>query len=223
MQAEYVQRLRINYSKIGPTRFISHLDLARAWERTLNRAHIPMAYSQGFNRRPRLQMAAPLPLGYTSDCELVDIWLKEEMTPEQVAAQLTPTMPPGIVLNGIAEVALKQAALQTLTREATYRVTLPFAEVDSAEIAHRIDALLARQQVLRQRRGKKYRGKQYNLRPLILDLAPAPPEDDAPVLTMRLQLSEGKAGRPDEVLAAIDLDPLAARVHRTSLTLADDA
>ena len=47
------QRLRLTFSKDGPARFISHLDLARALERALNRAALPVAYTQGFNRRPR--------------------------------------------------------------------------------------------------------------------------------------------------------------------------
>jgi uncharacterized protein (DUF2344 family) len=47
MQANYVQRLRITFAKFGPTRFIGHLDLATALERSLNRAQVPLAYTQG--------------------------------------------------------------------------------------------------------------------------------------------------------------------------------
>ena len=66
MQTIVVQRLRMQFSKVGPTRFIGHLDLARTLERSSNRARLPMAYTLGFNKRMRLQLAPALPLGFTS-------------------------------------------------------------------------------------------------------------------------------------------------------------
>ena len=92
MEANYVQRLRMTFSKGGAARYTSHLDLARALERALNRAQIPVAYTQGFNRRPRMQMATALPLGYTSEYELADILLLEAMEPEAARVQLMARM-----------------------------------------------------------------------------------------------------------------------------------
>ena len=46
-------------------RFTGHLDLHRAWERTFRRAHLPLAYTQGFHPQPRIQLAGALPLGFT--------------------------------------------------------------------------------------------------------------------------------------------------------------
>ncbi len=62
MQANYVQRIRLVYSKLGNTRYIGHLDLARTLQRAINRARIPIAYTQGYNKRPRMQLADALPL-----------------------------------------------------------------------------------------------------------------------------------------------------------------
>ena len=76
-----VQRMRMTFTKEGTARYISHLDLARAVERALNRAGLPIAYTQGFNRRPRLSLAAALPLGYTSQAEIADVWLTEPVDP----------------------------------------------------------------------------------------------------------------------------------------------
>jgi radical SAM-linked protein len=61
-----VQRLRITFAKQGALKFIGHLDLAKTWERILRRAQLALAYTQGFNAHPRLQLASPLPLGFTS-------------------------------------------------------------------------------------------------------------------------------------------------------------
>jgi len=66
-------RIRVKFAKTEPMRFTSHLDLYRAWERLLRRADVPLVFSQGYNPRPRIQLAAPLPLGITSNCEIIDI------------------------------------------------------------------------------------------------------------------------------------------------------
>lgn len=216
MVPNYVQRLRITFSKIGPTRFIGHLDLARTWERALSRARIPVTYSQGFNRRPYMQMATALPLGFTSDCELVDIWLMEKMEPEVAQAQISAKMSPGIVLHKIEDVPVSGPSLQNITVESSYEVTLLDA-VDVTALREKVAALLAAESVLQERRDKTY-----DLRPLILDLTvqePAPGE--LVKLTMRLTLQPSKTGRADEVLLAMGFDPLAARIHRTLLVLSE--
>ena len=47
------QRLRLTFAKGEPIKYISHLDLMRTWERALRRAQVPLAYSEGFNPRPK--------------------------------------------------------------------------------------------------------------------------------------------------------------------------
>jgi radical SAM-linked protein len=215
MQANYVQRLRLNFSKVGPTRWIGHLDLARTLERALNRARIPLAFTQGYNRRPRMQFAAALPLGFTSECELADIWLMEKLDPTAAQEKMTARMAPGIVIHDVCEVPLSEPALQMLTDRAAYRVSLG-EPVDWQRLVEGIEALLAAKTLIRERRGKSY-----DLRPLVHRLQLSPGEDDNPVLEMCLTLQPGAAGRPDEVLRALALDPLASRIHRTQITLAE--
>ncbi len=124
MQANYVQRLRLTFSKMEPARFIGHLDLARTLERAFNRAKIPIAYTQGFNRRPRMAFAAPLPLGFSGKAELVDIWLAEKMAPETAREQITEKMAPGIEIRQINDIPLRASSLQAITQAATYSVVL---------------------------------------------------------------------------------------------------
>lgn len=213
-EANYVQRLRLTFSKTGPTRYIGHLDLARTLERSLNRAKIPVSYSMGFNRRPRMQMATALPLGYTSQCELADIWLMERMEPEAARQQMMSRMAPGIEVSQVVEIPLSAPALQTLTAESTYTVTL-LDSVNTQELQQKIAALLAATTHMQERRGKTY-----DLRPLILDIHLA--ADDPLQLFMRLYLMESKTGRPDEVLLALGYDPLSARIHRTTIKLVEE-
>lgn len=217
MQANYVQRLRLTFSKTGPTRFIGHLDLALTLERSLNRARMPVAYTQGFNKRPRMQMASALPLGYTSEAELADIWLMEVMEPEAAREQMMSRMAPGIAVHQVKEIDLQAPALQTITLASHYRATL-LDPIPADELQRRIDALLAAERHMRQRlRGKKK--KPYDLRPLIYEMALDKPADGLVHIVMKLALEPSKTGRPDEVLDSLGLDPLAARLHRTRIDL----
>jgi hypothetical protein len=103
-----------------------------------------------------------------------------------------------------------------MTAESAYVVTL-LDPIDGEALQQRIDNLLAADAHLRQRRGKEY-----DLRPQILDLKRGESENGALQLAMRLTLQPGKTGRPDEVLLALDLDPSAARIHRTQIVLSDE-
>lgn len=215
MQTIVVQRLRMRFSKVGPTRFIGHLDLARTLERSLNRARLPMAYTMGFNKRMRLQFAAALPLGFTSECEMADLFLQEVMPIAEARARLEAKIAPGLIIHDLWEVPIKSHPLQNLVQSATFHVTL-LDPINREELAQRVADLLAAANLERERRGKTY-----DLRPLIIDLQlMAGPE---PSLTMHLWQLPGQTGRPDEVIAALDLDPLATRIHRTSLILSEPA
>jgi len=213
MQANYVQRLRFSFRKFGPTRYIGHLDLARTLERALRRANVPVAYSQGFNPRPRLQLAAALPLGYTSDYELADIWLMTAVPPQAAQEQIMSRMAPGLDVQHAWEVPLSEASLQSLTHSASYQAWLP-AAADSAALSDRLQAILAAESLVRARRGKAY-----DLRPLILSSQLEVEADNRLRLDMELLLQPALSGRPDELLEELGLDPLDADIHRTHIQL----
>lgn len=217
MEADYVQRLRLTFKKDGPARYISHLDLARTLERALNRAKIPVAYTHGFNRRPRLQMATALPLGYTSEYELADVLLLEEMEPEAARQQLMAKMAPGLDVYKTETVPISLPSLQASAVESSY-VATPLDPVDTAVLQQKIEAILAADTLPRQRLRKR-KLREHDLRPLILDLSLAQPAGQPPQINMRLMLQSGATGRPDEVLDSLDLDPLDCRVHRTIIVL----
>lgn len=208
---ETKSRLRITFGKLDSLRFVGHLDLAKTWERVLRRAEIPLMYSQGFNPQPKMQLAAALPLGISSECELLDIWLTERVPLEGLPGRLNAVSPPGLITYHVEEVPLKAPALQTQVVGAEYRITVD--EVDRADLQKRIEEVLAQEQIERERRGKTY-----DLRPLILALIPEEGN------TFRAHLSLGGQGtaRPDELLAAMGLSPNMARCHRIALHLRQD-
>jgi radical SAM-linked protein len=91
-----VRKLRLRYAKRGRLRFTSHRDIARAFERALRRAHVPMAYSQGFNPHPKISWIGAAPTGVASEAEYVEIQLVEAVEPAELVAMLDGAMPTGL-------------------------------------------------------------------------------------------------------------------------------
>lgn len=208
--------MRLTFAKGEALKYISHLDLARAWERIFRRAGLPVAYSQGFNPRPRFQIASGLPVGVTGRAELLDVWLTRRLAPDEVLARLRPASPPGLEILAAEEVDLRAPALQAQVQAAEYVAVLDTAEPMEA-IRARVEALLAAPSLPRQRHHK---GKQqtYDLRPLVQSLTVRPaPSRGGTLLEMRLQASAEGAGRPDQVLDVLGLTLAARSIERTKL------
>lgn len=205
-----MQRLRLTFAKTEAMRYTGHLDLHTAWERTFRRARLPLAYSQGHHPQPRLQLAAALPLGFTSECEIADAWLETAQDLGAARAALEAALPPGLALLAIAEASPAEPALQTQVYSAEYTVILDTGW-SAEELDARLAALLAQPEIRRVRRGKAY-----DLRPLIESAERA---GDARTLRLRLAAREGATGRPEEVVEALGASPIGARFHRTRLIL----
>ncbi|MFN7208833.1 MAG: TIGR03936 family radical SAM-associated protein [Aggregatilineales bacterium] len=207
-----VQRLRITFAKRGALKFIGHLDLAKTWERILRRAQLALAYTQGFNARPRLQLASPLPLGLTSECELLDIWLERPEPLKGLAERLMAVSPPDLPVLKVEEVPLRAPALQTLVESAVFRIApRPDSAAEAvAGMAERVAALMAQPQLLRTRREKAY-----DLKPLIRSLEIG--ADGA--LYADLYSTASGTGRPDELLEALGYHVLDFDIQRIALRL----
>ncbi|WP_111649195.1 TIGR03936 family radical SAM-associated protein [Actinoplanes lutulentus] len=91
-----MQRLRLRYAKRGPLRFTSHRDFARAFERALRRAAVPIAYSQGFTPHPKISYASAAPTGVGSEAEYLEIGLQAPVDPEQLRVALDAALSPGL-------------------------------------------------------------------------------------------------------------------------------
>lgn len=210
-----VIRIRLSHSKSGALRYTGNLDMQKVWERAFRRARLPLAYSQGFHPQPRINQACPLPLGFTSTAELLDVWLTDEMPLDQVKTAVETAIPDGLKIRAIETVDLHAPALQTQVDTADYVITLHQA-VEPSELHEHISELMASPAVMRERRGKMY-----NLRPLIVAMRILEPASDSIKLFLTLTVREGATGRPEEVLLALGLDPFAATVERTQLRLKD--
>jgi radical SAM-linked protein len=200
-------RIQITFSKQGALRYTGHLDLHKLWERAARRAELPLAYSQGFHPQPKMNIAAALPLGFSSRCEVLDMRLEHDIPLDGLQEKLQQTLPTGIQVSAIESVDDRAPALQTQVESAEYEATLTEA-VDGSELKRRIDSVMESESIIRERRGKTY-----DLRPLIEELKPLSNDK----IFMRLTAREGATGRPEEVLDVLGIAFDETRVERTRL------
>lgn len=208
-------RVRVTFGKVDTMRFVGNLDMHTVWERTLRRAALPLAYTKGFNPRPRFQIAASLPMGATSQCEILDIWMENPPAADEIAARLARSAPPGLLVIAAQVVPLQSPAMQTRLLSAEYEVLLPADAPDQPELERRIVELQSAASLPR-----TWRGKAYDLRPLVEEIVLV--EASPARLRLRLSAREGATGRPEEVLAALQLDPLSGQVQRHRLIFRED-
>ncbi|MCP4133363.1 MAG: TIGR03960 family B12-binding radical SAM protein [bacterium] len=121
------QTIRVRFRKRGFARFIPHLDIIEILKRAFRMTEIPAAFTQGFNKREKLSMGFPLPLGIESEAELADVELYAPLPANAIGA-LNRALPPGIEITGIhtldPESKSKKQSLMALTAAVDYRVEL---------------------------------------------------------------------------------------------------
>lgn len=202
-------RVRLTYKKGASLKYTGHLDLHKVWERTFRRAQLPLAYSNGFHPQPRIQQACPLPLGFISDCEIIDLWLCDELSIESIHSRLIPALQPGIKITKIESVSPADPALQSTVIASEYQC-LFLEDLEKQLIQSKIKTFLAEDSIIRERRGKPY-----DLRSLVQELTYH--EDPDPCLIVRLTTMPGATGRPEELLDALGIDLYAVQVKRVGL------
>ena len=200
-------RIRITFTKQGALRYTGNLDLHKVWERAARRAELPLAYSQGFHPQPKMNMAAALPLGFSSRCEVLDMKLEQDVSLDDLPTRINATLPPGLQVVDVEQVDERAPALQTQVLSSEYQVTLT-ESIDPSELHRRVETLTESTSIPRQRRGKIY-----DLRALIEELNLLP---DGKIF-MRLAAREGATGRPEEVLDALGIAFEGTRIERTRL------
>lgn len=212
-----MQRLRVRFSRGEEIKFISHLDIMRLWERTLYRAGIQIAYSEGFNPHPRISLAAPLAVGVTGESELLDIYVTGTVSPHWFTACVNNQLPAGINIRGVQQIGALLPSLQSLVRMAEYLV-----DVDTAggpeDIGTAIQSLLALD-TLSWHHERDTGRREYDIRALIHELRLVSMTPGRCTLAMKLRCDSGGAGRPEQVALALGFPSFPESIRRIRLIL----
>ena len=111
-------------------RFASHRDVARAIERGVRKAGIPVAYSAGFSPHPRISYSGGAPTGSASEAEYLELAVTRRCEPDDVGRRLDAALPDGIDVIEVVEADGKSAALQLEASE--WEVSWPGVAPDDA-------------------------------------------------------------------------------------------
>ena len=201
-------RVRVKYAKKGNLRFIGHLDTQRMFERALRRSKLPLRYTQGFNKHVRINLASALPLGFTSDAELLDFWLNEELEASFISDRLTKSLPSEIEILDVKLVDNSLPSLQGSLLASDYEILLPVNELFEENFTRLLEQ--DRIEVTR-------RNKTMDIKPMILGYEFGKFENGCWVLKMRMSSSAAANARPDELLQLLGINPADCKINRTKL------
>jgi len=206
-----MNRVRIFYQKYGWLRFTGTLDIQKIWERSCRRAKLPLAYSQGFHPQAKIQQACPLPLGFISTSEIVDIWFIKKLSTKFIASALIHTLPEGITIDSIKSIHLDSPTLQSLNKSAEYKIYIN--KLNSVNIKQKIVVFVNKEYVPFIKRGKTL-----NLRDLIehIDLLESNSTSDSHIF-LRLTNSPGFTGRPEDILSFLEIPIEETIIERAKL------
>jgi radical SAM-linked protein len=191
-------RTLIKFMKTGRAACMSHLDLQRAMLRGLRSAGVRPVYSSGFNPHPKLSLALPLSLGFESICEYLEVTTEKPFSAS--VEELDRTLPEGVVVVGIGELAERGASVASLVRYAGYDVVAPNPGCEggsSEDIAEHIGRYLAQEHIIAKKENrKKGRTDEIDIKPMVKGLVPERMVGDRARYTCMLSATAGAILNP---------------------------
>jgi radical SAM-linked protein len=193
--------MRLQYAKRGRLRFSSHRDFARAFERALRRAEIPMSYSAGFHPHPKISYVGAAPTGVGSEAEYLEIALARRCEPEDIRAALDAVLPEGLDLVAAKDVAdCPPGSLAERMHASLYR--LEFAD-DADVVEAAVTRLLAEEVVLVERLTKDGRRSLDARAPIMSAVVAREPGGARRAILEMVVRQVTPTVRPDDVLSAL--------------------
>jgi len=187
------------FSRRGPARYVSHLDTARALQRTVRRAGVVPALTQGMRPRARISVVLPLPVGVAAREELMVMEVDDEstaLTPLQMLPALRAAGAGGLRVEALRGVAERP---RPVAREATYRCRM--AAAASERMAAAVAEIEASAEVLVERHSPKG-SKTLDLKQYLIDLH-CSPVDGGVEVEFVLRLTADGTMRPTEVVGVL--------------------
>ena len=188
--APRVFRLRCTFTELGRLALLSHLEVAHTLERTVRRAQLPFAVSQGFSPHMKIAFGAALPVGVGSTCEIFDLQLTRYVAPDKALRALQQASVPDLMVQECFYIEKSAPAASVAFPLSTYRVVFeaPVARIGVPEMIS----------VVRKRKEKVLTVADFLVSPFEL-------ADDGTVATFTLEAKPTGSLRPDVFLANCEL------------------
>lgn len=225
-------KIQYQFKRSTPLRFLSHLDQQRLFQRAFRRAKMPVEYSQGFNPHPRMSFALAMSVGLTSDSEYGEVIVSEDIDVETFISRMNKVLPNGLEIINAKICGEGVGSLSAALSKSVYRIRINVMPgTDLAELAESIQSYLALPQILMQKRNKKGKYVEKDIRPFIESIAVfTDQEKDKVNVEMTLIYIEQQCVKPEHVLESINnqnsavflIDPT-IEIHREKLLIKADA
>ncbi|WP_420891136.1 TIGR03936 family radical SAM-associated protein [Megamonas hypermegale] len=195
-------KYRLEITKGEPVRYISHLDFAALMQRAICRAHLPAAYSEGFNPHMKIAFASALSVGITSTCEYMDLELKKDMCQPEVFDKLRKALPPGVKLLQVKQIDLRSKALMSIVDEASYEITLPIYD-DASKLQNTLDEFNKMSEIIIVRETPKKR-KEIEIKQYLPKKITFSTEKNNLKLNMNIKITSTGTAKPNEILEVLN-------------------
>lgn len=191
-------KYRLEITKGEPIRYISHLDFASLMQRAICRAHLPAAYSEGFNPHMKISFASALSVGITSDAEYMDLEFKKDICQPELFDKLSKALPPGVRLLKARQIDMRAKALMSIVDEASYSIVLPCQD-DLNTVTKAINKFNQTKEIVVVRETPKKRKeieiKQYLPKAMQYNL-----EDNTLNISLNIKITSTGTTKPNEIL-----------------------
>ena len=190
-----VGKLRLIFTKEGRAVYISHLDLLRTFQRVFLRQGLVLRHSQGFHPHPIISFALPLSVGQSSDCEILDFEVNEDMDGAGLPEKLNRFMPEGVRATDcyIPTRPVRELAALRCRVELVYDGGVPEGA------AEKIRGLLLGESVVIQKRTKRKAMADIDIRPMLHSLEMA---EETGLLRLDVVVTAQNPGLNPALLAA---------------------
>ena len=187
-------RIALEFAKTGPARYISHLDLQRAFSRAIRRSGLPVKLSEGFNPHYVVSFASALAVGMESAAECVEMALSQDVATDEFLLRIAKALPPGLEARRAVKLPQGSPKLMAALRFAEYTVEV---DSDREAIDRAVKDMMAEAQVIVDKTAKGVT-KRVDIRSMIGDISW---RDDK--LVLRLAAAQEGTLRPELVMSEL--------------------
>jgi radical SAM-linked protein len=210
-------RVSLKLSKGGERKYLSHRDVIRAFEYALRRAQVPVAYSSGFNPRPRMSFGSAVGVGVTSDDERIVLELASPMSESEMRDTLNGQLPKGLSVVAVEAVPDGVKSPIAALNASEFRMTILCGEgCDPAAVVQAVRKMNSpgELRVVREREGKT---KEFDLKPYLLRADVIEYRGKRMVIEVGLKSTDSGGAGPRDFMQALSAsvpNPEVEAVHR---------
>ena len=216
-------RLRIGYPKEHRLRFLSHLEVTHALERSIRRARIPYAVTRGFNPHMKVAFGPALPVGTASVLEYVDIWTTTYVPAEEIVDLLALSTPADLTPERAGYVPSAEPSLSSACTLGEYEVVIEGEGATAPSVGTAIEAVIADGELRTERKGKQ---KVYELAHALSKEPCVRSAGTGVVVNVTTRMGPQGSLRPDvliaEAISRSSISASIAAVTRTACLIEDD-